>query len=280
MPLSEVRKKIDNIDQQMKNLFLERMALSEQVVQVKAKTGDVIYKPDREVAMIEARSKDVAPEFQNAYKAILQKVITVSKEYQYGRMLDMNDSLSFEWIEERKPFKRAATLKSQLYICDMFPKDEVKTVDTWEELMTLIETGVVDAGIGIIETLGDDVYDELYKVIAKYNLYINEIKLVQDGTEIRKVAIFSQDLIVKPEDQFINMKFKCEYEAGNLATALSIIADYGIRIRKIHSLPNPDEDRKYDFYVVIEANLLDKNVQAVIKQLENELKYFQMIGSY
>ncbi|MCQ2507172.1 MAG: chorismate mutase [Dorea sp.] len=280
MPLSEVRVKIDRIDQQMKDLFIERMSLAEQVVEVKAQTGDVIYKPDREASMLEARSKDVAAEIQGHYKAFLGKVISVSKEYQYERMLEMGDRLSFEWKEEPKTFKKAGTLKSQLYVCDMFPKDEVKVVDTWDQLMTMIETGVVDAGVGIIETVGDDVYGELYKVIANYNLYINELKIIPDGEAVRKVAVFSKELFVKPEHKFVNFMFKCEYKAGSLSKVISTISDAEIRIRKIHSIPSQDEERRYDFYIVIEANLLNKKTQAVLRQIESENIHVQMVGSY
>ena len=53
MELSEVREQIDRVDREMRRLFLERMSLSEQVVRIKAETGDEIYKPDREKAIIE-----------------------------------------------------------------------------------------------------------------------------------------------------------------------------------------------------------------------------------
>ena len=47
MELSEVRKNIDRVDGEIRRLFMERMSLADQVACIKAKTEDVIYKPDR-----------------------------------------------------------------------------------------------------------------------------------------------------------------------------------------------------------------------------------------
>ena len=52
MTLEEVRKEIDKVDSQIKKLFSERMELAENVAKVKAETGDVILKPEREEIII------------------------------------------------------------------------------------------------------------------------------------------------------------------------------------------------------------------------------------
>lgn len=48
MTLADVRKNIDRVDKEIKQLFKERMVLADNVAQVKAETEDDIYKPDRE----------------------------------------------------------------------------------------------------------------------------------------------------------------------------------------------------------------------------------------
>lgn len=279
MPLSEVRIRIDKVDKQMKELFIERMGLSEQVVLVKAETNDKIYKPEREVSMIAARSEDVDPLIQKQYQAFFGKIIEVSKEYQYRRMLQLTDCLDITWTDNFEP-KKVASLKSELYVCDMFSKDEVVTVNSLEELMTLIETGVVDAGVGIIETIDSHVYGELCKMISKYNLYINRTVLIPDGEVIRKVAIFSKHLVVKPENNYLKIKITCDYESGSLSRVLSVIADKKMRISKIHSIPEDIAPNGYTFYIEIEINLLDEEAQAMVFQLESETRSFQIIGSY
>ena len=52
MTLSDVRKNIDRVDKEIKQLFKERMMLADNVARVKAETDDDIYKPDREETII------------------------------------------------------------------------------------------------------------------------------------------------------------------------------------------------------------------------------------
>lgn len=52
MTLADVRKNIDRVDKEIKQLFKERMVLADNVAQVKAETEDDIYKPDREETII------------------------------------------------------------------------------------------------------------------------------------------------------------------------------------------------------------------------------------
>ena len=65
MTLADVRKNIDRVDKEIKQLFKERMVLADNVAQVKAETEDDIYKPDREEAIISNLTGDVD---DNAYQ--------------------------------------------------------------------------------------------------------------------------------------------------------------------------------------------------------------------
>ena len=55
--LDDIRKKIDDIDNSMKPLFLERLSCSRQVAEAKAKTKEEVYVPKREEEIIADRIK-------------------------------------------------------------------------------------------------------------------------------------------------------------------------------------------------------------------------------
>ena len=82
MELSEIRKEIDSVDNEMRELFIRRMGLSKKVAALKAKTGDSIYKPDREKEMIGRLSAGLDPELTQAYQSFLRQVLRLSREYQ------------------------------------------------------------------------------------------------------------------------------------------------------------------------------------------------------
>lgn len=91
MTLEEVRKQIDTIDAQIKDLFLKRMDVAHQVAQIKYEANETtIYRADREADMIRRLTEDTPPDLVEEYTALLRKVIEVSRKYQYGLMYSWN----------------------------------------------------------------------------------------------------------------------------------------------------------------------------------------------
>lgn len=91
MTLEEARKEIDAVDTQMKPLFLKRMECARKVAEVKAETGGDVFVLERELAIIEKRAGDVDPEVYDEYVMFLRHLMSVSRRYQYGKLLGMQD---------------------------------------------------------------------------------------------------------------------------------------------------------------------------------------------
>lgn len=83
MTLEEARKDIDIIDQELKDLFLKRMAVSKSIAEIKAVTGDEIYKPDREALIIDKMTSDVDESIKPLYIDFIKKILEISRNYQY-----------------------------------------------------------------------------------------------------------------------------------------------------------------------------------------------------
>ena len=89
MELSEIRVEIDQIDNEIKDLFIKRMDLAEKIVRIKAETGDAIYKPEREKEIIETLTEDVDPSIKGEYKTVIESILSASKHYQYRRLAEL-----------------------------------------------------------------------------------------------------------------------------------------------------------------------------------------------
>ena len=83
MTLDEIRRQIDETDTKMKELFLHRMQLSGQIARIKAKSGDDVYKPDREQQLIERLTAGLDPEAKEAYSEFLRRILELSRTSQY-----------------------------------------------------------------------------------------------------------------------------------------------------------------------------------------------------
>lgn len=91
MKLDDVRINIDDVDTRLKQLIEERMKLSSLVAAAKLETGDNIFKPEREQAIISKLTSDTNPDICKQYTALIKKIMLVSREYQYKITLDSRD---------------------------------------------------------------------------------------------------------------------------------------------------------------------------------------------
>jgi chorismate mutase/prephenate dehydratase len=280
MTLDEVRSNIDRVDKEIKALFKERMELADNVAKVKAETNDEIFKPDREIAIIDNLTGDVDDNIKKEYIALIKRIMEISRKYQYGRTLELRGGLDVRYVSNVPEIKKAAMIKPELYICNMMSKDDVVTVDTFDEVADLIENGEVDAGIGILEDVSVKASDELHFILVNRDLYINHCDLIESGGVKRKVVMFSKDLYVDEKHNRMKIMFVCHNKSGALASILSMISDYGVNLTEIHSSPNQKAEWNYEFFVEIEANFLKQETKALIFQLMNETEQFKILGSY
>ena len=96
MSLNEIRKDIDAIDNELKELFLRRMELSGKVADIKAEDGGSIYVPERENDIINRLTKGVGEEYVREYRAFIKRILTLSRECQYEELMKRKDCFPFD----------------------------------------------------------------------------------------------------------------------------------------------------------------------------------------
>ncbi|MDE5966884.1 MAG: chorismate mutase [Lachnospiraceae bacterium] len=281
MTLGEVRTEIDRVDGQIKELFAQRMRLADNVAAIKAETADAIFKPDREEIIISSLTKDVDSSIVKEYTALIKRIMEISRKYQYGRTLALRDCFPFSYETEAPAVDRLAMRKQELYICDMYSKDRVVTVNTFDEIGSMVSGGSVSAGAGILENISFGVSDALHQMLTKYKLYINGCYVREEDGVMKKVAVFSKKLVVLPNHNRLKIVFVCPNRSGSLSSILSMISDYGVNLTEIHSLPNGQrENWNYEFFLELDMNLLSQEGRALIFQLSEETEKLEILGSY
>lgn len=280
MTLAEVRENIDRVDKQIKTLFQERMILADNVARVKAETEDDIYKPDREELIINNLTGDIDDSIKMEYTALIKRIMEISRKYQYGRTLELRDCLNLNMTSDEPRVEKLAMIKSEVYICSDYSRDRVLAVDNFRQAAQMVEDKTVDAGMGILEDISYGVSDGMHEALTDSGLYIYRCNVVQDGDHKKKVAAFSKQLVVRPEHNRIKIMFVCRNKSGSLGSVLSMISDYGVNLTEIHSVPDRKSVWNYRFYLEFTANLLQKDIQALVFQLKNETEVFQILGSY
>lgn len=94
MELKDVRRKIDEIDPQIRDLLMKRLDCSRLVAEAKKEAGSTdIYRADREEAILKRLGEGIPEDRKKGYLAVVRKIMETSRMYQYGLLFDWDPSV-------------------------------------------------------------------------------------------------------------------------------------------------------------------------------------------
>ena len=82
MELSEIRNKIDKIDDELVKLFMERMKLVSLAAEEKAKSGKAVFDPEREKEIISSLTENLDKEMSHDVAELYNSIFDISKKRQ------------------------------------------------------------------------------------------------------------------------------------------------------------------------------------------------------
>lgn len=82
MELSELRKEIDAIDDQLVLLFCQRMQVASKVADYKKATGSPIFHPGREQEILQSVSEKAGPELEEYIRELYTTIFQLSRRFQ------------------------------------------------------------------------------------------------------------------------------------------------------------------------------------------------------
>ena len=247
MELDGIRKKIDDIDDKIVELFAERTSLSGEVAKVKAQTGKSITDGDREREIIFRLASKVPQEFTLYLKELYETVFFTSKAYQSAVM--GKTSATAEAVKEliAKGFSKlpaSATVACQgikgansgTAAAKFFPVSNIVYVKNFEGVFSAVESGLCEYGVLPIENSTAGSVLEVYDLMRKHNFHI--VKSVRlkvshclaalSGTDIKSVKkVISHPQALMQCDEFIK---KCGLQAEadeNTAVSAKRVAESG-----------------------------------------------------
>ncbi|MBE6991516.1 MAG: bifunctional chorismate mutase/prephenate dehydratase [Ruminococcaceae bacterium] len=212
MNLEEIRKNIDNVDDQLLKLFLERMDLAFRVAQYKAQTGKATLDKTREREILKKVAEKAGDMEMYAYH-LYQTILQQSKAYQnqliaapsgvrtqIERALDAGEAV----------FPRTGMIACQgieggnsQQACDkLFPRGHLMYVNTFEAVLDAVESGLCKFGVLPIENSSNGsvraVYELLrhrkFSIVRSTRLWIRHELLAKPGTDISQIkTVYSHE---------------------------------------------------------------------------------------
>ncbi len=180
LDLSELRKKIDNVDEQLLPLLLKRMNLSKQVAEYKHEAGIPVLNPAREKEILDKIGAQ-AGEYGGACKVVYSTMMDVSRALQHELLgggkelrqniyqaLDKNENISNPIIAcQGVPGAYSSEAAEKLY-----PGAETRFYEKFEHVFQAVESGEANYGIIPVENSSAGSVHESYDLIIKYRFYI------------------------------------------------------------------------------------------------------------
>ncbi len=183
MELSELRGKIDNIDDQLVKLFAQRMEVAAQIGDYKKEHNLPVFVPAREREKLQDVAEKAGPDFANYTRVLYSMLFELSRSYQSKR----NDALSPLYNEITQAIENTPKMLpqapmvacqgvegaySQIACEKIFKNPFIMYFKNFEGVFTAIEKGLCQYGILPIENSTAGSVKKVYDLMIKHNFSI------------------------------------------------------------------------------------------------------------
>jgi len=248
MELQEIRQQIDNIDEQMVNLFTQRMRLSAQVADIKKAQDLPIHVPARERAILRKVSEQAGPELESYTRTLYSMLFELSRGYQTKRnsvVTPLFGQITQAIENTPKLFPQAPMVAcqgvegaySQIACEKIFKNPFIMYFKNFEGVFKAIDQGLCKYGILPIEnsTAGsvNKVYDLMirhnFSIIRTFRLKVDHNLLANKGATLDSIkTVYSHEQAVNQCSEFLHSRPDIQViPVANTALAAQMVAESG-----------------------------------------------------
>lgn len=250
MSLEELRKKIDTVDDQLVQLFRERMEIAAEVADYKAAHGLPVLQPAREREKLQDVAEKSGEELQSYTRVLYSLLFELSRAYQ-GRRMEQDNALyhtitdALEHTDKMLPVSPSVICQgvegaySQLAAEKLFKSPKIMYVNTFEHVFTAIEKGLCRYGVLPIENSSagsvKQVYDQMvrrnFHIVRSVRLRVSHNLLALKGTALEDIReIYSHEQAIRQCGKFLStLKGVRVIPCENTAAAAQMVAQSGRR---------------------------------------------------
>ena len=183
MNLDEVRVEINDINDKMLKLFLERMDLSSKVAQAKAQTGKAIFDAKRERDILDKVTADAGPDMDIYARRFFENIFSLSRTFQSEQLC--KETAFTKEIEKaveaapNLPPQRGSVACCGIFgsnaqmACDkLLPLSQILYVNSFQAVFDAVEQGLAQFGVLPIENSSNGSVKEVYDLLERKNCYV------------------------------------------------------------------------------------------------------------
>lgn len=248
MNLDELRVKINDIDDQMVDLFVERMKVASEIAGAKAEKNLPVLDLKRENDVLKKVMERAGEEFELYANTLYHTMFDVSRSYQAGLLIKetpLSEEILANIKEPRLEFPRKAVVACQgtegsyaARACGkLFSMPNTMFFSNFESVFNAVERGLCQYGVLPIENSSagsvSEVYDLMvshkFYIVRSLKLHINHALLAKQGVQLSQIKeIISHEQALSQCSEFLKSMPGVKITVfENTATAAKYVAESG-----------------------------------------------------
>ena len=224
MQLNELRNEIDKVDDQLVQLFVERMNLSAQIADYKKENKMPIYVPSREREKLQNVANLAGTEMDNYTRVLYSMIFELSRSYQSKRNLEstpLHNKIVDSVENTPKLFPQTPMVACQgvegayaQIACEkMFKSPFIMYFKNFEGIFNAIDKGLCQYGIlplenstaGSVKKVYDLMIQNKFYIVRTFRMKIDHNLLANPGTKLSDVKeIYSHEQAINQCSKFLN----------------------------------------------------------------------------
>ena len=248
MDIQDSRKKIDQIDNNIIDLFKKRMATAKEIAEYKAKNNMQTFDGARERQLLARISELAGPELEGYARMIYSLMMDVSKSYQHNIVHPTSafvDKIDKAIEETDKVFPKEAVVACQgvegsyggIATSKIFRFPDIHFYSQFEDVFLAVEKGEAEYGVLPIENSTAGSVKMTYDLMSKHDFHIvrslrlkvDHNLLAKKGTDIKEIKeIFSHEQAINQCAGFIKSLGDIKVTVvANTAVAAKMVSESG-----------------------------------------------------
>ncbi len=264
--LAEIREEINEIDEKLLPLFLNRMRCSERVAALKRQANAPVLNPAREQEILD-RVREKAGEYGGSAVSFYSAVMAISRAKQHqmlmraGKLREMEKKATrvMPRTGVRALCQGVPGAYSQKAALDFFSQSEIGFRASWKEVFEEVQAGNADFGVLPVENSAAGSVSGVYDLLMKYRFYIVGAVSVKvehclaAGTKEKITTVVSHPQGLSQCSEYIEAHGLSQIEFSNTAAAAKYVAEE----KPEHTAAICSKEAALEYGLVV----LDQNIQ-------------------
>lgn len=284
MDLNELRLEIDKIDDQLVQLFCQRMEVSARIADYKKENGLPIFVPAREADKLLDVAQKAGAEMEVYTKVLYSMLFELSRGYQsqrnaartplYSRIRDAIANTPKLLPKNVAVACMGAEDVSASIVCQkLFGNCSVMQFKSTEGILSAVAQGLSLYGVVRMDGSVNQLYDRL----QEQGLYIVRAFRLQGQAQYLCV---SSQLEIFPGADRSSIRMALSDKPGALYKVLSRLYTLGINVLRVESRAIAEKHFQAMFYFNLETSVYSDEFVQLICELDDLCEDFSYLGSY